>query len=85
MALNPSAAPTGLNEYANPYYDGQAITVGTPFTSCRGIYIGGAGNLTVTLLSGNSITFNGALAGTILNIAATNVSAATATNMVALY
>jgi len=67
------------------YSDGAAIVVATPFLVCDGIYIGGAGNATVTLQSGRSVAFNGLLAGTILQVKAVNVTAATATNMVALY
>lgn len=70
---------------AAPYNGGVAIAVATPFALCRAIYIGGAGNLTLTMADGSSITFTGALSGTILPIRGTNVSAATATALVALY
>ena len=83
---NTTYAPLGTNvTSAAAYYDGAAIVVNTPFPVCKGIYIGGAGNLTVTLVSGSSVTFTAPPVGTILPVAATNVSAATATLMVALY
>lgn len=55
---------------------------------CRGIYVGGAGNLAVICADDtNAVTFTGVLAGTIYPICAKIVKSTgtTATNLVALY
>lgn len=53
----------------------------------RGLYIGGAGNVKVDCEGGGTVTFNGALAGSIIPVRAVRVYATgtTATNIVALY
>lgn len=54
----------------------------------RGVYVGGAGDLTVDMADGGpAVTFVGVLAGSLLPIQVTKVYATgtTATNMVALY
>jgi len=57
------------------------------FSQCRGIYIGGAGDLIVRLKGRDAdVTFVGVPAGSILPIGVTIVrSTSTATNLVALY
>ncbi|WP_338719499.1 hypothetical protein [Devosia sp. XK-2] len=51
----------------------------------RAIYVGGAGNLAVRLLSGADVTFAAVSAGTVLPIRALRVlTASTATNLVGL-
>jgi len=55
----------------------------------RGIYVGGAGNISVRTLAGNDVLLTGVVAGTILQIAALRVNATTggattATNLVGL-
>jgi hypothetical protein len=62
--------------------DSTAISPG--FTT-KGIYIGGAGNLSV-IINAATVAFQGVLAGTILPIAPTHVRATgtTATNLVAV-
>lgn len=52
----------------------------------RGVYIGGTGNLAVIMAGGQTVTFNGAVAGTILPIAVKRVlaSGTTATGVVAI-
>lgn len=52
----------------------------------RGLYIGGAGNISV-VIGGNSVTFTGVLAGSILPIRVSRVNATstTATSIVALF
>lgn len=58
-------------------------TVLTP--TWGGLFIGGAGNVVVTTLDGNIVTFTGVLAGTILPIVVTRVrTATTATNIVGM-
>lgn len=52
----------------------------------RAIYVGGAGNIAAVDVDGNVVTFNGALAGSILPIRVRRVNdATTATNLVALW
>lgn len=52
----------------------------------RGIYVGGAGNLAVTMVGGGNVTFVGVAAGTILPIRVSRVlsTSTTATSIVAL-
>jgi hypothetical protein len=51
-----------------------------------GLFVGGAGNLVVTMISGSDVTFTGVLAGSLLPIEVSHVKATstTATNIVAL-
>lgn len=54
----------------------------------RGIYVGGAGNVSVEMKStGTAVVFQGLAAGTILPVRATRVNATgtTATNLIALW
>jgi len=57
---------------------------GRPF---RGLYVGGAGNVTVRMLDGHTVTFNAVPVGTTLAIQFDQVHATgtTATLLVALY
>lgn len=74
-----------------PFTKGVAIatsdTVNFTTVPCRGIYVGGAGNMVVLMNDGNTITLNGVTAGTIYALRAKRVNATstTATNLVALY
>jgi hypothetical protein len=54
---------------------------------CRAIYVGGDGNLVAVSQVGDSVTFVGLKAGSVLPIEAVRVNATntTATNLVALY
>jgi hypothetical protein len=53
----------------------------------RAIYVGGAGNVKVTTIGGDTVTFSGALAGTIIPVRVTRVfsTGTTATNLLGLY
>ena len=53
----------------------------------RGFFVGGAGDLAVTMKEGNNQTFAGVAAGTVLPIQATAAlnTGTTATNVVALF
>ena len=67
-----------------------AVTVtpaSTAIDAFDGLYIGGAGNLDVTLISGERVVFNGVLAGTIYPIKGYIVhpTTTTATNIKAIY
>lgn len=51
-----------------------------------GLFVGGAGNLTVTMADGNDCVLTGVVAGSVLPLSVKKVKAATtATNIVALY
>jgi len=76
-----------LSDSTQSYSYAAAIVLNTPFTGvCRAIYVGGAGNATITMQNGDAIAFNGLVAGSILPVRATLVATgATASNLVALY
>ena len=74
--------------FTMPYNDGFAITKSDtdelPQVT-RGIYVGVTGNISLVTERGNTIVLKGALAGTILNVRAVKVLAATtATDLVGL-
>jgi len=52
----------------------------------RGLYVGGAGNVAVVMVSGAAVTFTNILAGTILPIRLSRIKSTgtTATNLIAL-
>jgi hypothetical protein len=54
---------------------------------CRAIYVGGAGDISIDDISGETVVFVGLLAGSILPVQTSivNATATTATNLVALY
>lgn len=70
-------------------YDAAAVTLSdsTKLAPTRALYIGGSGNLKVTMAYGTDVTFSGLSAGSILPIQVTKVWAtgSTATLVVALY
>lgn len=74
-----------------PFVKGAAITtsdtVNFTLRPCRGIYVGGAGNMVVVMADGNAITLTGVTAGTIYALRAirVNSTSTTATGLVALY
>jgi hypothetical protein len=75
-----------LSDSPQSYSFAEAITAGVNFTGiCRAIYVGSAGNATVTMQNGDSVAFNGLTAGSLLPVRARQVSAATAGSLVALY
>lgn len=58
----------------------------TVIPTTRGVWVGGAGNLAVVMNGGNTVTFTGVPAGTLMPIQVIQVLAATtATNMTAMY
>ena len=78
---------TGLKE---PVIDAVAVTPSdvTDLTyMTRRIYVGGAGDVTVVMKSGNTITFKAVPTGTVLEVRVSRIKATgtTATNIVALY
>lgn len=72
---------------AGPAQNAEAVTPGAGALSntTRALYVGGAGNITVTMAGGGSVSFAAVPAGTTLPIAVTHVTAATATSIVALW
>jgi hypothetical protein len=54
---------------------------------CRALYIGGAGDVAVVTANGSTVTFSGAVAGSIIPIAVTKLMSTntTATLVLALY
>jgi hypothetical protein len=63
---------------------------GTDFDAlgvCRAIYVGGAGDVSIDDIGGETVVFVGALAGSILPVQTSivNATGTTATNLVALY
>jgi hypothetical protein len=81
--LNPNSTET-----IRPAQYGFAITAGASALPhpTRGIYVGASGNVTVTLVgSGQSVQFVGLAAGVIHPIAASHVTAATATGILGVY
>lgn len=85
------ALPTGYTVQSTPnVYDfAAAISVGaTAFPLCRAIYVGTGGtSMTVTMGNGDSITIAGPVAGDIIPIRCTHVTAVAGlvANLVALY
>jgi hypothetical protein len=55
--------------------------------TCRGLWVGGAGDVAVTMEEGQSVTFAGIPAGSLLPVQVTAVlnSGTTATDMLALF
>ncbi len=67
-----------------PAYDAVAITPGSPHPQTRGIYVGADGDITCLMAGGSTITFTGVPGGTILPVRVKQVTASTATDLVAL-
>ena len=85
----PVFIPNNNSEVSAPFTGAVAVTKSdtTVLTATRGIYVGGAGNLAVTMMDDTVVTFTGVPAGTFLPIRATKVMSTntTATAIVALY
>lgn len=74
-------------DWTRPAQGAFTITAGAGALShvIRGLYVGVAGNVTVTTMNGESVEFTNLVAGVIHPIAATHVTAATATGIVGVY
>ncbi len=71
-----------------PAMGGAIVVLDTAFTyPSRGIWVGGAGNVSALLSNGDTVILIGVLAGTLLPLRATKIttSGTSATNMVALW
>lgn len=65
---------------------GAVVKSDATVVDCRALYVGGTGDVVVTTMLGNVVTFAAVPAGTILPVRCNKVMAAsTATNMVALF
>lgn len=86
MADNFAGAQPALN---SPATDGVAVTTSdsTVLTTTRYLFVGGAGNLSVVMASGNTVTLTGVTAGSWLPLRVTKVKATgtTATNIAAFW
>lgn len=72
----------------SPASSAAAVTPGTSAlaNTTRAIYVGGDGNVAVTMLDGQDVTFSGVTAGALIPVRATHILAATtATNIIALW
>jgi hypothetical protein len=73
----------------SPATDGLAVTTSdaTVLTTTRYIFVGGAGNLSVVMSSGTTVTLTGVIAGSWLPLRVTKVKATgtTATNIAAFW
>lgn len=83
------AAPYAKKDPNAPYAKGAAVVPGdgTVIPQTDALFVGGAGNLTVTMQDGTDLTLTGVTAGSVLRLAVTKVKATgtTATNIAALY
>lgn len=63
-----------------------AVVADTPLVSCRGIYVGVAGDVSITDVNGLTLVYKNAAAGAIIPIEAIAVTASgtTATNLIAM-
>lgn len=81
-------APTTPSSGVMPSGDADTVTPGTQLGGfSRALYVGGAGNVVVTMRGGGNVTFFSVPAGSILPISTRLVvaSGTTATNIIALY
>lgn len=92
----PYNIPKGPVRASDPAFDANALTLSgtTTITDAngnaglaRGIYVGGAGNLTVITSAGNQVSFSNVPVGTIVPIVCSAVvaSTTTATGLVAMF
>ena len=82
------AGNKSVSDLCEPAVDFAPIVNDTAFgKTCRGIYVGVAGNATVTTTGGQDVLFKGLAAGSILPVRATQVKSSntTATDLVALF
>ncbi len=62
-----------------------ATTSLATFGACHALWVGGAGNVTLTTIGGESVTITAVPAGTLIPIACLHITAATASAIIALY
>lgn len=78
-----------MSTMSDPARGAAAVTKSdsTVLPTTRGLYIGGAGDVAVLMVNGATVTFPGAVAGSVLPLCVTKVMSTntTATNIVALY
>lgn len=83
---NPPNVPSKYG-FTSAAYDGQPVVIGTPLsTETRALFVGAAGDVTVTMASGTVLTFANVPAGATLPVRVVSVNnGTTASNMVALW
>jgi len=83
----PANLPSHGSSWIRPAQYAFVITAGASALAhpIRGIYVGVSGDITVTTDGGDSVQFTNLAAGVIHPIAATHVTAATATGIVGVY
>jgi hypothetical protein len=78
-----------MNSHSDPVPNATAVTPSdtTILPDTIGLYIGGVGNVAVTMLSGEVVTFIAVQTGSILPVRVVKVmsTSTTATNIVAMY
>lgn len=77
-----------MSNASEPASNAVAVTLDASIpNTTRGLYVGAAGNVAVTMAAGQSVTFVGVQAGTVLPIRVSRVlsSGTTASNLLALY
>ncbi len=85
--MNPRDAVNARDNISQSAIGAKAIVAGTRLpTESRAVYVGGAGNMTVTMASGEIVTFTGLEKGIYpFSITLVSATALTASNLVALY
>ncbi len=83
----PSSYGIHSTDWIRPAQGAMVIVPGPAafYHTLRGIYVGTAGDVTVTLPSGESVQFKNLAAGVIHPIAATRITAATAADIIGIY
>ena len=88
MSSNPSMERKTTADQTVSAFDAVSVTTSdtTVIPTTRGLWVGGAGDLSVKMNSGNTVTVVGVAAGTLLPFQVIQVLAATtATSILALY
>lgn len=72
----------------SPAFSAIAVTLDAVIPACRGIYVGVAGDISITMVNvGTAVIFKNAAAGSTIPVQASkiNTTGTTATNLVVLY
>jgi len=67
-------------QLSRPAEDGEVVVIGTPFSKpSRSLFVGTGGNINIVMAGGTTLLHKNVVAGTILPVAATNISATNTT------